>query len=65
MLKSQMVLELNKLGEHCESLRRKFRTPFLAIHGKKDTVVDISVSRNLYEQSPSSDKTLKVLGFKT
>jgi len=60
MLKSQMVLELNKLGEHCESLRRKFRTPFLAIHGKKDTVVDISVSRNLYEQSPSSDKTLKI-----
>jgi len=59
-LKSQMVLELNKLGECCKNLRGKFQTPFLAIHGKNDTVVDISVSKSLYEESPSLDKTLKV-----
>lgn len=55
-----MVLELNKLGEYCKNLRSNFKTPFLAIHGKNDSVVDISVSKTLYEESPSLDKTLKV-----
>ena len=36
----------------------RVHTPFLALHGTADTVVDVSSSRRLLAASPSTDKTL-------
>lgn len=39
---------------------RAVRLPFLAMHGTCDAVTDPQGSRQLYEQAPSTDKTLKL-----
>ncbi|KAI7997822.1 Caffeoylshikimate esterase [Camellia lanceoleosa] len=36
------------------------RIPFIVIHGNVDVVIDLDVSRELYEQAKSEDKTMKI-----
>ena len=39
----------------------KLTTPYLLIHGDGDQLVKIDSSHFLYENSPSTDKTFKVI----
>ena len=42
---------------------KKVKLPFLTLHGTKDKVVHIASSQFLMEQTPSKDKTMKVLHY--
>ncbi|CAM6116840.1 unnamed protein product [Calypogeia fissa] len=54
------ALSLIKATDDIEKLLDKVSLPMLILHGAKDRVTDPAVSKALYEQSCSHDKTLNV-----
>ncbi|KAL3800806.1 hypothetical protein HJC23_001643 [Cyclotella cryptica] len=52
--------ELLKASERISSSLGKFNAPFLVQHGLEDIVTDPALSKALYEESPSSDKSIKL-----
>lgn len=53
-------LELLKTTSEIESQLDKIRSPLLVLHGAADKVTDPMISKFLYEQASSTDKTLKL-----
>ncbi|KAJ7299483.1 hypothetical protein O6H91_Y095200 [Diphasiastrum complanatum] len=54
------ALELLRVTDEIEASLHKVSLPLLILHGAADRVTDPSVSKALYEQSNSSDKTLQL-----
>ncbi|KAL2621134.1 hypothetical protein R1flu_001339 [Riccia fluitans] len=54
------ALEMLKASEKVEANLSKIFLPFLCLHGEADTVTDPEVSKSLYNESISLDKSLKL-----
>ncbi|KAL9246102.1 hypothetical protein vseg_019680 [Gypsophila vaccaria] len=54
------AMELLKATREIESNAQRVSSPLLVIHGAADSVTDPNVSKFLYEQASSKDKTLKL-----
>ncbi|KAL5983729.1 hypothetical protein ACLOJK_017820 [Asimina triloba] len=54
------ALEMLRTSINLEESLSEVTLPFFVLHGQADTVTDPDVSRSLYEQAGSSDKTMKL-----
>ncbi|PRQ28857.1 putative 2-acylglycerol O-acyltransferase [Rosa chinensis] len=54
------VLELLRVTDHVSRRLCDVSLPFLVLHGSADVVTDPNVSRALYEEAKSEDKTIKI-----
>eukprot|EP00268_Persea_americana_P033564 TRINITY_DN33213_c0_g4_i1.p1 TRINITY_DN33213_c0_g4~~TRINITY_DN33213_c0_g4_i1.p1 ORF type:complete len:339 (-),score=52.84 TRINITY_DN33213_c0_g4_i1:150-1166(-) len=54
------ALEMLRASMSLEDNLHEVILPFFVLHGEADTVTDPEVSRSLYEQAGSSDKTMKL-----
>ncbi|XP_058083352.1 caffeoylshikimate esterase [Magnolia sinica] len=54
------ALEMLRTSMSLEDSLHKVTLPFFVLHGEADTVTDPGVSRALYDQAGSSDKTMKL-----
>ncbi|KAI3526846.1 hypothetical protein L1887_06112 [Cichorium endivia] len=54
------ALELLRTSMALEETLAEVRFPFLVLHGEADTVTDPEVSKALYKEASSSDKTIKL-----
>ncbi|CAI0407376.1 unnamed protein product [Linum tenue] len=54
------VLELIRVTDCLGNRLRDVRVPFLVLHGSADVVTDPKVSRALYEEAASEDRTIKI-----
>ncbi|CAK7350659.1 unnamed protein product [Dovyalis caffra] len=54
------VVELLKVTDYLSQNLRKVTIPFILLHGSMDVVTDPNVSRSLYEEANSKDKTIKI-----
>ncbi|XP_054802088.1 caffeoylshikimate esterase-like [Prosopis cineraria] len=54
------ALEMLRTSMNLEERLREVTLPFFVLHGEADTVTDPEVSRALYEQASSKDKTIKL-----
>lgn len=54
------VLELLRVTDYLSGRLCDVSTPFIVLHGSADVVTDPSVSRALYEEAKSEDKTIKI-----
>ncbi|XP_009613832.1 caffeoylshikimate esterase isoform X1 [Nicotiana tomentosiformis] len=54
------ALEMLRTSMHLEESLHEVTLPFLVLHGEADIVTDPEVSKALYEQSSSKDKTIKL-----
>ncbi|KAG6416251.1 hypothetical protein SASPL_123677 [Salvia splendens] len=54
------ALELLRTSMNLEDSLNEVTLPFFVLHGEADTVTDPEVSRALYEQASSADKTMKM-----
>ncbi|XP_050230134.1 caffeoylshikimate esterase [Mercurialis annua] len=54
------VVELLRVTEYLAGKLGEIRVPFIVLHGSDDEVTDPAVSRALYEEAKSSDKTIKI-----
>lgn len=54
------VLELLGVTDYLSGRLCDVSTPFIVLHGSADVVTDPSVSRALYEEAKSEDKTIKI-----
>mmetsp|Transcript_2935 Transcript_2935/g.5973 ORF Transcript_2935/g.5973 Transcript_2935/m.5973 type:complete len:141 (+) Transcript_2935:879-1301(+) len=52
--------ELLKVSDELSSRIKDFDAPFLVQHGLADVVTDPNLSKALYEESPSKDKSIKL-----
>lgn len=59
-IKAGMTLQILRIGEAVEEAIKSYHSPFIAFHGTCDAVCDLSVSQNLYDTSPSKEKTIKI-----
>jgi acylglycerol lipase len=51
---------VQKVSERLSTSIGTFEAPFLVQHGLSDIVTDPSLSKALYEESPSKDKSIKL-----
>ena len=56
----QTAVELLEATILIDAKMEKITAPFLVLHGEADKVTDPKMSKELYERSPSKDKTLKL-----
>ncbi|KAG5587710.1 hypothetical protein H5410_048144 [Solanum commersonii] len=54
------ALEMLRTSMHLEESLHEVTLPFLVLHGEADIVTDPEVSKALYEQASSKDKTIKL-----
>lgn len=54
------VVELLRVTDFLNRSLRDVTLPFIVLHGSADVVTDPNVSRELYREAPSHDKTIKV-----
>ncbi|GMH05419.1 hypothetical protein Nepgr_007259 [Nepenthes gracilis] len=54
------VIELLRVTDHLSQRLKDVSLPFIVLHGSADVVTDPNVSRELYEEAKSEDKTLKI-----
>ncbi|XP_021830790.1 caffeoylshikimate esterase [Prunus avium] len=54
------VVELLKVTEYVSQRLGDVSLPFIVLHGSADVVTDPNVSRALYEEAKSEDKTIKI-----
>ncbi|KAL6201140.1 hypothetical protein ACLB2K_024855 [Fragaria x ananassa] len=54
------VLELLRVTDYVSQRLGDVRLPFIVLHGSADVVTDPNVSRALYEEAKSEDKTIKI-----
>ncbi|KAI4304341.1 hypothetical protein MLD38_039869 [Melastoma candidum] len=54
------VLELLRVTDHLSSNLSRVSIPFIVLHGSADVVTDPDVSRALYEEAQSEDKTIRI-----
>ncbi|KAJ0815458.1 putative 2-acylglycerol O-acyltransferase [Helianthus annuus] len=59
-LRLKTALEMLRASMGLEDSLSKVTLPFFVLHGEADTVTDPEVSRALYEQASSEDKTIKL-----
>ncbi|KAK2421812.1 alpha/beta-Hydrolases superfamily protein [Trifolium repens] len=52
--------EILQITSYLQQNLRKMRVPFLVLHGTADSVTDPTASQKLYEESSSSDKSIKL-----
>ncbi|KAL7563828.1 hypothetical protein ACA910_019559 [Epithemia clementina (nom. ined.)] len=52
--------ELIAVSQHISSNLKEFDAPFFVVHGLADTVTDPQLSQALYEESKSTDKSIKL-----
>ena len=52
--------EMLDVTVHISKDLKNFHAPMLIQHGSQDRMTDPQLSRNLYEESTSTDKTLKI-----
>jgi len=52
--------ELVEVTRRISSSLHQFDAPFLVLHGKDDRVTDPKLSQQLYEESPSADKSIRL-----
>ncbi|KAH7549433.1 hypothetical protein JRO89_XS13G0032000 [Xanthoceras sorbifolium] len=56
--------EILPVSTHLQQNLKRLRVPFLVLHGTADTIIDPNASQKLYEETSSTDKTIKLLdGF--
>lgn len=54
------VLDLLRVTEQLNTRLSDVKLPFIVVHGSADVVTDPNVSRELYEEAKSGDKTIKI-----
>ncbi|KAK3188057.1 hypothetical protein Dsin_027618 [Dipteronia sinensis] len=54
------VIELLRITDYLSKKLSDVNIPFIVLHGSADVVTDPTVSRALYEQAKSEDKTIKI-----
>ncbi|KAL3328758.1 hypothetical protein AABB24_036065 [Solanum stoloniferum] len=54
------ALEMLRTSMHLEESLHEVTLPFLVLHGEADIVTDPEISKALYEQASSKDKTIKL-----
>ncbi|KAJ4849668.1 hypothetical protein Tsubulata_019866 [Turnera subulata] len=54
------VTELLRVTDYLGKRLKEVRIPFIVVHGSADVVTDPNVSRALFEEASSQDKTLKI-----
>ncbi|XP_071720205.1 caffeoylshikimate esterase-like [Rutidosis leptorrhynchoides] len=54
------ALELLRTSMHLEDTLNEVTFPFFVLHGEADTVTDPEISKALYDQASSNDKTIKL-----
>lgn len=54
------ALEMLRTSMHLEESLHEVTLPFLVLHGEADIVTDPEISKALYEQASSRDKTIKL-----
>ncbi|KAL6992613.1 acylglycerol lipase [Sarracenia purpurea var. burkii] len=54
------VAELLRITDYLSNHLCNVKLPFIVLHGSSDVVTDPDVSRELYEQAKSEDKTIKI-----
>lgn len=54
------VVELLRITDYLSQKLGEVRLPFIVLHGSADAVTDPDVSRALYEEAQSEDKTIKI-----
>ncbi|KAL9234236.1 hypothetical protein vseg_009127 [Gypsophila vaccaria] len=54
------ILELVRVTDYLSANLKDVTIPFIVLHGSSDVVTDPNVSRALYEEASSEDKTLKI-----
>ncbi|KAG9452706.1 hypothetical protein H6P81_005610 [Aristolochia fimbriata] len=54
------VVELLRVTNYLSTKLTDVSLPFLVLHGSEDVVTDPDVSRALYEEAKSQDKTIKI-----
>ncbi|CAK9327416.1 unnamed protein product [Citrullus colocynthis] len=54
------VVELLRVTEHLSQRLKDVSLPFIVLHGNADVVTDPNVSKTLYEEAKSEDKTIKI-----
>ncbi|KAH7545950.1 caffeoylshikimate esterase [Ziziphus jujuba] len=54
------VVELLRVTEYLSRRISDVKLPFIVVHGSADVVTDPNVSRALYEEAKSQDKTIKI-----
>ncbi|KAK9714730.1 hypothetical protein RND81_06G115400 [Saponaria officinalis] len=54
------VLELLRVTDYLSARLKDVTIPFIVLHGSADVVTDPNVSRDLYEEAKSDDKTIKI-----
>ncbi|GAB4831267.1 hypothetical protein Ancab_005280 [Ancistrocladus abbreviatus] len=54
------VMELLRVTDYVSQKLKDVSLPFIVLHGSADAVTDPNVSRALYEEAKSEDKTLKI-----
>ncbi|VVA95154.1 unnamed protein product [Arabis nemorensis] len=52
--------EILRIAAHLQQNLNKVKVPFLVMHGTADTVTDPDASKRLYDEAPSSDKSIKL-----
>lgn len=52
--------EILRISTYLQQNMKRLRVPFLVLHGTADTVTDPEASQKLYEESSSTDKTIKL-----
>ncbi|POO03634.1 Serine aminopeptidase, S [Trema orientale] len=54
------VVELLRVTEYLGERLREVRVPFIVLHGSADVVTDPNVSRELFDEAESEDKSIKI-----
>lgn len=54
------VVELLRITDYLSQKLGEVKLPFIVLHGSADAVTDPDVSRALYEEAKSEDKTIKI-----
>ncbi|RDX65904.1 Caffeoylshikimate esterase, partial [Mucuna pruriens] len=54
------AMEMLRISMTLEESLHEVKLPFLVLQGEKDTVTDPEISKALYDQASSKDKTLKL-----
>ena len=54
------VVELLRVTEYLSQNLRSVTIPFIVLHGSMDVVTDPKVSKSLYGEASSEDKTIKI-----
>nr|XP_009859011.1 monoglyceride lipase-like [Ciona intestinalis] len=59
-VKSEMALQLLRIGEQLEVVMPQFTCPFITLHGGDDSTCSVEASKLIHRVAKSEDKTLKI-----